>query len=310
MTLFWFLCALLPPVLYSISNLVDQYIARDHLQGAPFAFLALSGLSNLPVLVGVGFFALANPQVFDVDVILYSSLAAIFFFLGMIPYFLVIAKNDVAHMMPVYQTVPFFLGILCWVFLHEILTIWQILGGVITILAAIFSTLELKKLKISVIPLILIFLSCWAYAFDILFMRLAALSAVWYVVTFWLCATWFLLAVGMILFFPAIRQHVIRVITYQRGRLFGLVAFQQVWDIGAGAATAAALAFPVATTVTILVGSIHPFVLLFFSFLAARLIPSIYTFTLTRRDVLYKIACFALMMAGLALVVGVDVRAF
>lgn len=51
MTFIWFLCALAPSLLHSISNTVDQYVVRHQLGGSVLSFLALSGVICLPVAI-------------------------------------------------------------------------------------------------------------------------------------------------------------------------------------------------------------------------------------------------------------------
>jgi hypothetical protein len=166
--------------------------------------------------------------------------------------------------------------------------------------------IDLRRIHFKAKPFFLILFGMFIYAVFVLVLRAIAGDLSWITLTFWLCLGWTMLPLLICTLSPSICRAMYHKIVETRGKIFGYTASQEIADVGANAARAAALGFAaVPAAVTDLVGGLQVIFALIFGFFAARLLPSVYTFTLTRREILYKISCFAVMMVGLALVVGV-----
>lgn len=305
MTLIWFLCALLPAAFWALSNIFDQYVTRHYCADSPSSFVAIAGIASGPVAILLLPFVLQETTLLMPFVAGLSMIAALFFSLALWPYFYALAAEDAHAITPLIQINIFIVAVLAWIFLDETLTLVQLVGGTIMFLAATLSMRPQKTIKWPLRPILYILAAAFSWALFNFLLRLIPEYVHWSVVTFWICIAWCLLSL-VLCASGSRRREVIRILRLDHGRAFGLNFIQQVGDIGAATARAVALSFavvPAAITVVI-GGGTHPFFALLFGFLAARLVPSVYTFTLTRRDVAYKLLCFAVMMAGLWLVVG------
>lgn len=305
MTLTWLIFAALPPLLHSLSNLVDQYIIRIHTAKSPAAFIALAGVSCLPLLLCLGPWVFATQSVTVIDALL-VMVAALFFSACVVPYFHAIAEDDAHTAVPVFQTAPVFVAALSWITLGETLNIPQMIGGVIVVLAAAASLIDLHHIQFKTRPFVLITLSSILYACFVVILRSVAPDMDWMMVTFWLCTAWFLLGVGILSVARGMRTALWVRMRQTKGRLYALSTWQEFADVGASASLVAALAFTaVPAAITELVGGLQPFFITLFCFLAARVMPAVYTFDASRKVLIQKGICFIAMIFGLALVTAI-----
>jgi uncharacterized membrane protein len=303
MTFLWFLCAATPPLLHALSAIMDQYVIREHASGSPLLFLSFSGFVCIPVAIVLAFITPMASNL-DVTTVFWIILSGWLFSACCIPYVYAMEDADAHEFTPVFQSAPIFVALFSWLFWGEVLTPTQLLGGLVVILAAASSMTDWRALTFKARPFFLILLAMVFYALFVACLRSVAIELSWLQITFWLCMSWSLLPFILMAFFPSVRRLVVKRLIDTRGRIILYASGQEIADVGANAARAAALGFAaVPAAVTDLVGGLQVIFALFFGFLAARMIPTLYTFTLTRRELLYKICCFVALMGGLALVV-------
>jgi drug/metabolite transporter (DMT)-like permease len=305
MTLTWFLCAIAPPFFYCISNLIDQYIVRHHVAGSPASFLALSGLTCLPVLLClIPWMATHGPV--DMHQGLWVMGTASLFSGAVIPYFYAIEQDDSHQFIAVYQTVPVFVCLLSYLLLGETLSVPQLIGGGIVIAASMASMINIRELVFKTRPFALILLSSVLFAGYTVALRSVAPDLHWLSITFWLCCGWFLMGCCIVTLAPRLRHSLSRRFIDTRGRVFSLSALQEFADVAASAFLVMALAYSaVPAGITGLMGETQPFIAVPLGFLAAKLIPAVYTFDVTRGQLLQKSLCFVVALLGLAMVLGI-----
>jgi uncharacterized membrane protein len=303
LTLIWLLCALAPGLFHALSNLVDQYVIREHTSGSPFLFLAFSGFVCFPIAVMIyPFIPAADPLIWTQG--LWIIMCAWLFSACCVPYVYAMEHADAHEFTPVFQTSPVFVAIFGWVWFGETLTIWQIIGGITVIAAAAASMMNWRHFHFKAYPFFLIVLAMIFYAGFVIALRAIAPDLSWVTVTFWLCIGWTLLPIIMFIIAPPIRRAMMEKIIQTRGRILGYSATQEIADVAANTARTAALGFAaVPAAVTDLMGSLQVIFALVFSYIAARLIPSIYTFDLAPYEIIHKLLCFGIMVAGLWVVI-------
>jgi drug/metabolite transporter (DMT)-like permease len=304
MTWVWFLCAILPPAFWAISNIFDQYVTRHYCPDNPLVFLSIAGWASVPVAVCLVPFALADPLMLEPMTIVWSVLAALAFSLALIPYFYALSIEDAHTISPLIQSNIFLVALLAWVILGESLSVTQMVGGLVMIAAAILST---RPSGLGAWPwraIVMILTAAVLWALFNLFLRLLDPRVETVTVAFWVCVAWGCLSAVLSLS-PAVARGTWAVLRRDRGLAFGLNLTQQLGDIGASAARAAALAIPVVpAAVTVVVGgALHPFYALIFGAVAAQIFPRLYTFNHNRADILFRVSCFIALALGLWLVV-------
>ena len=303
MTWLWFLCAAAPALFHAISAMIDQYVIREHTSGSPLLFLSFSGFVCLPIAVIIALFI----PVFDGITAMQAGwiiTAALLFSACCIPYVYAMEDADAHEITPVFQTSPIFVAVFGWIFLGETLTIYQMIGGVIVIIAAAASMIDFKHFKFKARPFFLILLGMIFYAAFVMVLRPVAIDRHWLQLTFWMCVGWTLVPVFISVLFPDIRRVLVSKLIATRGRVILYSSGQEIADVAANATRAAALGFAaIPAAVTDLVGGLQVVFALMVSFVAARIIPSIYQFDLSWRAVIYKLGCFVVMMVGLMMVI-------
>ncbi len=306
MTFLWFLCATLPPLFHAMSNVIDQYVIREHTSGSPLLFLSFSGFICLPIAMVIALFI----PVFDEVTAMQAGwiiVAAWLFSACCIPYVYAMEDADAHEFTPVFQTAPILVAILGWIFLGETLTVFQIMGGMVVIFAAAASMVDFKHFKFKARPFFLILLAMIFYAGFVMFLRPVALEMPWLQLTFWMCVGWTLMPIFISAVFPDIRRALVHKLIDTRGRVVLYSAGQEIADVAANAARTAALGFAaVPAAVTDLVGGLQVIFSLIISYVAARFIPHLFKFDLSRRVLAYKLICFVVMMVGLWMVIGTE----
>ncbi|HEY5713899.1 MAG TPA: EamA family transporter [Candidatus Gracilibacteria bacterium] len=141
----WILIALIAPAFYAMTNVLDKYMVhryQKHLSpGALVFFMGIFSLVVLPFL-GVIFpdsFFLASAN------ILWLIIAGLITTLAWVPYMYALEKDDMSSVMPLYQLHPVLTFVMAYLFLGEILSNTQIIGGSIIILGAIILTKDPTK---------------------------------------------------------------------------------------------------------------------------------------------------------------------
>lgn len=186
MTWFWFLCAAAPAFLHALSNIVDQYVIREHTSGSPLLFLSFSGFVCLPVALAI------YPLIPAVDA---PSLGQAFWIMGAawlfsaccIPYVYAMKDADAHEFVAVFQAAPVFVALLGYLFLGEILAPLQMLGGLVVILAAASSMVDFRRIHFKPKPFFLILLAMFIYAIFVLVLRAITGDLSWITLTFLLC---------------------------------------------------------------------------------------------------------------------------
>ncbi len=299
MTIVWFLCALAPGFLHALSSLADQYVIREHTSDSPLLFLSFSGFVCFPIALLIYPFIPATDP-FDLTQGLKVMGIAWLFSACCIPYVYAMADADAHEFTPVFQTAPIFVALFAWVLFGETLTISQILGGLIVILASASSMMNWRQFHFQRRPFFLIVLAMILYACFVVALRAVASDLSWITISFWSCLGWVALPIIIMILSQKIRHEVRTKIQDTKGKILGYTAIQEIADVAANTSRTAALGVAlVPAAITDIMGSFQVVFVLFLSYIAAKLVPSVYSFSLTRREVSYKLGCFALMLAGL-----------
>lgn len=303
MTVLWFLFAAAPALFHAISCTIDQYVIRHHTSGSPLLFLSFSGFVCFPIAIIISLFI----PVFDgitTTQACWIIIAAWLFSACCIPYVYAMEDADAHEFTPVFQTSPIFVALFGWAFLGETLTVIQMVGGVIVIMASAASMVDFKHVKFKSRPFFLILLGMVFYAAFIMFLRPVSMNIPWLQMTFWMCVGWTFVPVIISVLFPNIRRALIDKLVQTRGRVVLYSSGQEIADVAANATRAAALGFAaIPAAITDLVGALQVVFALIASYIAAKMIPSVYQFDLSRRVVIYKLGCFIVMMGGLMMVI-------
>lgn len=296
----WFLIALLPPALWSITNHFDKYLLSKYFKGggvgAMMVFSSIIGMLLLP------FIYLLHPEVvnsFDPKYLL-ISLNGFLYVLAVLPYFYALQKDEASIAVPLFQMVPVFSFFLSYLVLGETLTHNQIIGGLIIILGTVLISLDLtvhKKIKFKKEVFLWMALSSLLFAVNFLFFKYFAISAHFWVTSFWEYIGFAIFASLLLVFVKPYRDEFVNVMKSNRASVLTINGVNEVVNIIAKAAfNFASLLAPV--TLIWIVNGLQPFFVFIYGVLLTLLLPKISQENITRKALIQKIIAIIIMFVG------------
>jgi drug/metabolite transporter (DMT)-like permease len=296
----WFLIALLPPALWSITNHFDKYLLSKYFKGggvgALMIFSSIIGLILLPFII---FF---HPEVLGTfnPKYLLISLNGFFYLLATLPYFYALQKDEASVAVPLFQMVPVFSFFLSYLVLRETLNPAQIVGGVIIIIGAILISLDLsthKKIKFKKEVFFLMALSSLLFAINFLFFKYFAIDVNFWVTSFWEYIGFAVFALLLLIFIKPYRNQFLDAIKINSTSILSLNGINEVINIIAKASfNFASLLAPL--TLVWIVNGFQPFFVFIYGIILTLLFPKISQENITRKVLFQKLLAILIMFAG------------
>jgi drug/metabolite transporter (DMT)-like permease len=301
----WVFYASLMPLLWSLGNVLDQFIAREAFKRSAFSFLVISGLATVPLVIVL---AMMFPVVLQIPpfTILILLLAGLIGFAGAWPYIIALTEDDASTAIPVLQTVPVFVYVLGYLLLGETLTWLQMLGGALVVAGAVAFVWNPQTRKIHTRTLLLMLASSLIWAGYAVWIRYWALELPWIAVTFWNFAAWSLLGiVGILLSKPIMgdfkglfRRNVLHI-------FLPLIVAQQIFACTADMLQTHAMSLAPTGVQVVLFNGIQPVVIMLLCGLFYYWKPEIYQRLQWNRRLALRFAFVAVSLVGLALLLQV-----
>lgn len=295
----WFFIALSAPAVWSLSNHIDKYLlsnyVRDSRSGALIIFSALFGLFALPVILATGINVWELPLRDGLLVVL----SGVLYLVGLIPYFYALAKDEASSVVPIFQTIPIFGFILAALFLGEVLTSWQLIGSLVVICGAVIISLDLSQPspKIKTRVLLAMLLSSIIFALVDMLFKLVAIDIGFWLTIFWHFAGYVLFAIFVFIFVPNYRNDFLEIMKRSKVPVIGLNAFNEVLNLVArGLFGYATLLAPLALVQV--TNGFQPVFVFIYGALLTLFFPKIVTERLSRKDVIQKVVCIAIIFLG------------
>lgn len=300
----WFLIALLPPALWSITNHFDKYLLSKYFKGggvgALMVFSSIIGLLLLPFIV------LVHPEVvssFDPKYLL-ISLNGFLYILAVLPYFYALQRDEASICVPLFQMVPIFSFFLSYLVLGETLTMLQAVGGLIIILGAVLISLDLtvhRKVKFKKEVFFFMALSSLLFALNFLFFKFFAIEAHFWVTSFWEYLGFAVFAGLLLVFVKPYREEFIKVMKTNKVSVLTINGINEVVNIIAKASfNFASLLAPV--TLVWIVNGLQPFFVFIYGIFLTLLFPKISQEDITKKGLMQKILAIFIMFIGTYLI--------
>ncbi len=294
----WFLIALIAPALWSASNHADKYIMGKYFKDAGSGSIVIFG--TIISLIAAIIILIFQPSVLRISfhTALFIILAGFCYIAALLPYFYAISKDEASRVVPLFQLAPIFSYILALVFLGEVLSLRQIIGGLIIVSGAILLTVEMgeSKFRIKGIVLGLMALSSLLFSLNALIFKAAAVNA-----TFWPTAFWQYMGVvlggSLLLFYTPYRKQFVRTFIKSKSSVAGLVGLSEGLTIGGR------LCFYYATTLAPLalvttVNGFQPAFVFIYGVILTLFFPKVAQESLLKKHLVQKILSIGVLFLG------------
>lgn len=298
----WIVIAMLPSLFWALSNVVDQFMARSYFEQKIAPFLILSGLCTLPVLVAL---AAWHPDVLTIanhDKLILIGVGAMQI-CAIIPYLKGIQAEDSSLAVPVFQSIPFLVYLLGWLFLGETMQPLALLGGVIIMAGGIALNWQPETRRVNWKVIGLMGIASTLFAGQAVITRQMVQEVPWYACTFWAFIFWSTSAFVAAFFRRNDWKLIRREVRETKGVALYLCMLQEWLDCIAQVLFALALSLaPTAAHVSFLSG-LGPLYVIGLIAIASRFHPLIYAQVGFDRHLVRKVACCLVIFAGLGIFV-------
>lgn len=296
----WILIALIPPLLYAISNHTDKYLIEKYFKGGEVgAFIIFSAVFSIIIVPFIYFF---KPEVLFIGL----SSALILLLNGclivgsLICYFYAMREEEASVVIPFYQTIPIFGYILGYFILGETLSWSQIVASLVIILGASILAFEIEeeggyRFKKRVVFLMLA--ASLLYALNGVIFKLFALDLGFWTSIFWEQNGKVLLGILILTFIESYRKQVVEVFRLNKASIL----FFNILNEGAtlSADLICAFAYLLAPiTLVMAVNSAQPFFVLVIGIILTLLFPKTFKESLAKKHLVQKIVAIGLIIMG------------
>jgi len=304
--MWWYIgLASIPASLYALGNHIDKYLVEKYFKGGDIGSLVLfSSLIGIPVALVIATFA---PNVLNIPAWSAFMLIAngIIFLLSIIPYFYALGYDETSVVSPLYQMTPVFAAVFGYVVLGEVLTLGQIVGGLLIMGGAIFLALEFEeKIRLKRKTFLLMLLTSILTALNVLIFKWIALEETFWVSAFWEYVGFIVFGVGVFFFHKTFRTQFLTVLKKNTAPVLLLNVFNELIVIAAKTTLHFATLFVPISMMLWLSEGLQPFFVLVFGILITLFFPHIADEKITKRHLIHKISALIVMFLGIYFLSG------
>jgi drug/metabolite transporter (DMT)-like permease len=300
----WFLIALLPPILWSITNHIDKYLLSKYLKGGAIGsvtiFSSAIAFLLLPILIVIRPTVL---QQFNSSYLL-ISINGMLYLLATLPYFYALEKDDASLTVPLFQMIPVFSFLLGYLFLGETLNIPQIIGGLIIIISSIFISLNIsdfKKMKMKWDIFGLMVLSSLLYSLNFLLFKYFAIETDFWITSFWEYIGFAVFGIFLLIFIKSYRKSFFNVLKTNKLKVFGINGANEIINIIAKVSfNCASILTPV--TLVWIINGLQPLFVFIFGILLTIFFPKISKEDISKKTLIQRIIAIIIITIGTYLV--------
>jgi uncharacterized membrane protein len=297
-----FLLSLLAPALWAASNHFNKYLVSRFMPRAGVGAIVIFAASVGVLVLPVSFFLQREALNLKLSQSLIIALNGLLYLCALTPFLQALKRSDASAAIPILQTIPVFSFVLARIFLGEVLTVNQIIGGLIVILGALIisserrprDTISIARIRLDVLGLML--LAALIYATTFTLFKAFALKVEFWSMVFWESVGFITYLVLLLIFAPTYRQDFLLVFPSKR-LATTLAIINEVINIAAKILfNSCSLLVPI-TMAWIGVSFQSVFVVLY-SIILAALFPHISNEAVSGRALYQKLSAIALMILG------------
>lgn len=292
----WIYLALLAPVFWSLSNVVDKFAIKN-ITSHYISFIFLLSVGNIFFFFFILFFIgnlSASPIFIAINLI--SGLAI---FMQYFTYSYVLEDMDVSVVIPIHQSEPIFVLLMSFLFFNSIPSGYQLLGFIaitlgILILSVSISTIS--KISHNKRVLILISSSFFGAVSTIISDELLNKSSLNSVLAYNFLG--YALGGITLLLIPSWRRIIKTDLFKMKKSHFSVFALTNVFDVSGYVFFIAALSYGGSASMVSIVVGIHPAIMIIIGYIITKFFPYIYIEDIKTKSLLNKFLSFIFIMTG------------
>jgi len=294
----WFWIALAAPAIWAVVNHIDKYIISRYFTGRGVGSLVIfTSLSGLIFSIFILLFNYSSLTFGLADAVLIAFNGALLV-ASFIPYLYALEKEEASIISTLFQTIPVFVYFLALFFLREVLSAKQIFSSLLIIAGAIIISLDLSvKVRFKMKPFLLMLLSSFMIAVNVLIFKIIALKENFWGTAFWEYIGGAIFGLILFSFIRLYRRQFLATIAKSRLMVLGLNTLSEILNIIAKLlANFASLLAPL--TLVLVVNGFQPLIVFIYGIFLTLFLPKIGKETLTKKVIIQKIIAIIIIFIG------------
>jgi uncharacterized membrane protein len=296
----WFLIALLPPLLYAVTNHTDKYILSRYFHGGGVGsliiFSGLFSILTLPIIYLIDPAALAVNFLSALILVASGSLTVV----SILCYLYALEADDASVVIPFYQTIPVFTFILGFLLLGELLDVRQIFGSILVLVGAVILSFNLEgetwRFRGRVVALMLT--ASALYAINGVIFKFFALELGFWPSIFWDFVGKVLLGIFFLVGIKSYRAQFFDTIRRNRLAVFSLNSLSETLTIVADAVAGYATLLAPIALVSVVLSGFQPVFVFALGIILTLFLPRLAAESLGRRHLIQRLVAIVLIIAG------------
>lgn len=294
----WFFIALIPPILYAVTNHIDKFLVSKYLKGNAIGsliiFSAIFSIIALPVILAV------HPSVFDVGFLKSTILVinGMLIIVAVLCYLYALNIDEVSNVMPLIQLIPIFGFIFSFLILGETITKIQFIGSIIILMGITILSLDIgSKITFKKRVIILMVITAILYAISDVIFKMIALDDGFWPATFWSMIGRVIIGISFFIFIKNFRDQFIELIRNNKLKVLALNSLNEtLFIIAELVGMFAILLAPI--VLVMLVNSFQPMFVFIISILLTIFLPNICRECLDKQRIVQKTIGIGLIVIG------------
>lgn len=294
----------LASLLWGITNHIDKHLISKIAKNGDFkGLIIMSSLVAGLILLPISMIMTKMQLAIDYKYLILIFFSASSFLIATALYFKALNKSDASLIIAMFQLIPVFSYFLGLIFLNELLTLKQIIGGLIVILSSIAIIYEFDNKKFDkdkLFALLLMGGSSLVYAIYFLLFRLTTVNNSFDVMTFWYQLGLALNGLLMFLFLKSFRKSFISLVKSNGEVVFGANVINEALNLVANLLVNFAITIaPMAIVLTL--NGLQPFFVFLIGLIGTIILPKFIKEDITKRTIFQKAICIIISIIGLAI---------
>ncbi len=297
----WIVAGLIAPLLWALSNIIDQIKVRKYFVENPLLITTLGCFLSLPIIVIITTF---YPKVWQLspEIGLVFSGTALFDCLAFLAYYKALEKDEASNTVPIFQILPIMIFIMGYLFLGETVSQKQVIGSTFIVLGAfcLMADFQVKLFKWSTLGYMM--LCCSVLAISTIINRDALEHTNWYTAMAWKTIGYLFFFIVMFSLNKKIRSQCITQMHHPFNIGVLLIAIVEIIGLLANALFMLSLDKAPAAGLAQTLNGFQPFFVLALGYVGYKIAPDYIKAPKTGKHMAFHLFCLALMIFGLYLI--------